>query len=70
MVQVWVHPHVKGDKIFWEADSDSALTKVRSQQSSLCLLPRLSCTRCIGLVACGRVPIRVNPIHKSISVLV
>ena len=27
-VQVWVHPHVDAGKIFWEADSDSALTKV------------------------------------------
>ncbi|KAL3150585.1 hypothetical protein ABBQ32_000395 [Trebouxia sp. C0010 RCD-2024] len=25
--QVWVHPRVKGGQIFWEADSDSALTK-------------------------------------------
>ena len=28
-VQVWVHPRVEAGKIFWEADSDSALTKVR-----------------------------------------
>ena len=27
-VQVWVHPRVEAGKIFWEADSDSALTKV------------------------------------------
>lgn len=27
-VQVWVHPRVEDGKIFWEADSDSALTKV------------------------------------------
>ena len=33
-VQVWVHPRVEADKIFWEADSDSALTKV-------CCLPAL-----------------------------
>ncbi|KAA6423075.1 MAG: cysteine desulfuration [Trebouxia sp. A1-2] len=26
-VQVWVHPRVEAGKIFWEADSDSALTK-------------------------------------------
>ncbi|KAL3137837.1 hypothetical protein ABBQ38_005090 [Trebouxia sp. C0009 RCD-2024] len=25
--QVWVHPRVEGGQIFWEADSDSALTK-------------------------------------------
>ena len=27
-VQVWVHPRVEDSKIYWEADSDSALTKV------------------------------------------
>ena len=29
-IQVWVHPRVDNGKIFWEADSDSALTKVHS----------------------------------------
>jgi len=43
-VQVWVHPHVEAGKIFWEADSDSALTKVRCLPAlcpwpCICLMP-------------------------------
>ena len=36
LFQVWVHPRVEGDQVFWEADSDSALTKVRIQQRRAC----------------------------------
>ena len=43
-LQVWVHPRVEGDQVFWEADSDSALTKVPTPQSAAYLaLTHSSC---------------------------
>ena len=37
LLQVWVKPQVRDGKVYWLADSDSALTKV--MVSGFCMLP-------------------------------